>query len=269
MTNPHLRLYAPDNSLSLDEEPVRDCLFSLPSYQEIRERLWYVIKSDRQFTLLDGEAEMELSPFLLRFATSLRTSGYRVVRMQMEDDSPGELLARIVAELGAGPVRFPAADESWRAIDDELRGRKIIGIETVFLLECQSSKSIGFHIVEELLARTVGLGCTVILTILSAETILPAHLKSRSALRTNLNSLTVSDSTAWIAGIVDLLDYNRNPFSPESCSWLHERAEGSPRKLLELCTTILENAQAQGRVQRLSEQKTNGMLLESLERRAA
>ena len=225
--------------------PDPEFFFPFPAYQDILEKLTYVIEYGKGVAVLTGEVGSGKSTLSRVLIFQLDEEKFDVGLVINPSVPPKELLQEIALQLGVSP---PKAQRSaiFRAINDHLlRNAQRERITVLLIDEAHTiTHKAAFEDLRMLLNFQLGDRHLLSLILFGQpdlrEVIVQQRpLDQRVAFRMNLGSLSLEETATYFDFRLNKAGATRQLFTDEAIRMIHREAEGIPRSINNLCDLCL------------------------------
>ena len=233
-----------------------------PSHEEALARLHFLVDQGCRLGLVLGRSGTGKSWLLEVFARALAASGAQVVCTSLTGIDGHELLWRVAAQLGAGPLPGEHLFRLWRRVDACLAESALFARTTAVLLDNadEAAGDVLPHVIR--LAECDRSGEARVTLVLSANVDrlrrLGPRLVELASLRVDLHPWQESETVAHVESVLAGTLGPVSRFTAGAMARLHELAGGVPRRINQLADLALV-AGAGGGLSQIDEATVDGV----------
>ena len=224
-----------------------------PSHEEALARLRFLVDDHRRLGLLLGESGVGKTRVLSELAEALRRQGRQVARVSARGAGSRELLWQLAAELQLAPCRDDDTFTLWRSVSDRLAANRYQQLQTVILLDDVAQAASDARALAARLVQCDSAATAPLTIVLSADydsaARLGATLLDLVELRVDLARWDVAETAEFLAGSLAAADCQRQIFTDEAVSRLHQLSGGIPRRVVQLADLALLAGAGSGQTQ--------------------
>jgi type II secretory pathway predicted ATPase ExeA len=198
----------------------------------------FLVENHRRLGLVLGPVGCGKSLLFEVFARQLRRKGQAVAQLNLLSMDADEMLLRIAVEWGLNPPVSASTTQLWRAMEDLLAEHRYRQIGSVILLD--DAEEAGRNVLPHL-SRLIehdpspDAGLTVLMAVEKSNlSYLGRRLIELTDLRIDIEPWTVEDVEGFLTTALSKAGAKNAIFTSGACEKLHEIAEGSPRKVVQL-----------------------------------
>jgi len=217
----------------------------LPTFQELLEKLLYVVQYSKGGALLTGEVGCGKSTLSRIFLLQLEEDRYDIGLVINPSMPADELLTEIALQLGVAPSG-PQRSALFRALNERLLKNAQAGKATVLIIdEAHTIKDeavfedlrmlLNFQFNDRQLLTLILLGPPELREVMARH----GALQQRLPLRLNLAPLTETETAAYIEFRLEKAGAKRQLFPEEALQLIWQQSRGVPRIINTMCDLCL------------------------------
>lgn len=223
-----------------------DWYYDSPMHEEALARLYYILEQRQKCGILVGNAGTGKTLLLHLLRKQARRTQRQVALADTYAADSRELLWKLLGELGQGSFTDVPQQTMYRRLSDHLYGTTLAQQHIVLIFDhLAHAGEDALYLVERLLhlpACTYGWVSTILCCRPEELELLPDSLILQSDLRIELNPLDSFHTAEYVRTALKRAGSKRSIFSKATMHHIHERTDGIPRRINQLCNLALLGA---------------------------
>ncbi len=225
-----------------------DTFYCGPNQEEVLARLHYCVERSQPLGLLVGPDGSGKSRLLNVLGQQLRTSGHRVVLLNLLASDQRALLMGLATGLQCRVRPNDTIDRLWQVVSDYCAANRYLRQPTVFLFDDvdQTPDSVTRAIVRLLRGCRADEAHTTTIVSAHADRVsqLDARLLDLASLRIELEAWDVADVERYVANVISQTTETAATFTPDAITRLQTIAAGQARRICQLVALAFAAAAA-------------------------